>query len=183
MRLSIKAILVGVLLALCMAIAGQGVLAVTRLQAINANAIDVAGNWLPSVRWLGDIKYRVTRLRLVDARYVTGLEPAPELDKTSAGRLQDLANGMAQYEPLIASPEEKALWDGFKEKWAAYMAVRAKLASPAAAGDKLGAAQAFDASRPIFNAALDLIEQDTALNLRGSDKAVADAAKTYRSSL
>ena len=43
----------------------MGLLAVTKMRSINANAVDIPTNWLPSVRALGDLRAGVITYRNV----------------------------------------------------------------------------------------------------------------------
>ena len=42
---------------------GVGLLAVRNMQAINANTVDIATNWLPSIRVLGELRAGVITYR------------------------------------------------------------------------------------------------------------------------
>ncbi|MCJ2078392.1 methyl-accepting chemotaxis protein [Methylobacterium sp. E-016] len=183
MRLTIKAALIGVIGILTVSIAGQGLFAASKLRAVNASATEIATNWLPSVRWIGELKYATARLRLVDARYVLAAEPPAELDAVGATRLAAIAKAVTSYEPLISSPEEAALWDGFKGQWAAYLDLRSQLVAAARDGDRARMVAAFDRSRMPLDAALKVLDADSALNDRGGDAASADAALSYDSAL
>ncbi|MEH3118353.1 MAG: methyl-accepting chemotaxis protein [Methylorubrum populi] len=177
MRIKVKHILIGVIVLLAIAIAGQGSLAIMQLRTVNANAVDIVTNWMPSVREIGELKYRITRLRLMDARYVTALEAVAELDKLSADRLKAIEAVSQRYEPLIASPEERALWAAFGRHWSDYLAQRKALA--AQAGDQKRTNELFSASRKPFEAALEALDRDTALNVQGGDRAQSEAVGTY----
>jgi methyl-accepting chemotaxis protein len=54
--LSIRAKITIVLSFLLLAMTGLGLIAVRKMQAINANAVDIQTSWLPSVRLLGDLR-------------------------------------------------------------------------------------------------------------------------------
>ena len=183
MRVSIKMTLIGVIGFLLIAIGGQGIFAAWALRAVNANLTDITRDWLPSVRLIGELKYRVTRLRLVDARYVTALEPLSELGKTGATRLAAVTAAAQKFDLLISSPEEGVLWDGFKQKWAVYVELRGALIAAAEAGDRGRTSDLFDKSRSAFNEAIDLLDKDSELNDRGSAKASMTAAQSYETAL
>jgi methyl-accepting chemotaxis protein len=54
--LSIRTKITIVLSFLLLALTGMGLLAVIKMRTINANAVDIQTNWLPSVRVLGDLR-------------------------------------------------------------------------------------------------------------------------------
>jgi methyl-accepting chemotaxis protein len=64
-RLSIRNKISIVIAFLLLAMTGMGVLAVTRMQEINAKAVDIQSNWLPSVRALGELRTGVMNYRSV----------------------------------------------------------------------------------------------------------------------
>ena len=183
MRLTIKTALIWIIGILTVAIAGQGLFAASKLRAVNANASEIATNWLPSVRWIGELKYATTRLRLVDARYVLAVEPLADLERVGAARLAAIEAAAKSYEALVSSPEEAALWDGFKAQWARYLDLRGQLVAAARDGDKTRMVATFDRSRVPMDAVVTLLDQDSALNDRGSATAAADAVLSYASAL
>ncbi|TFZ56388.1 methyl-accepting chemotaxis protein [Methylorubrum sp. Q1] len=179
MNLKVSYALRGVIGLLALAILAQGIVGAMQLRAVNANVVDLSSNWLPSVRELGELKYRITRLRLVDARFVTAVEPTETLVPISERRLQDAEAVVKRYEPLIASPEERALWDGYRRHWAEYLGFRAKLIAAARDKDQAGLSALFQTSRKPYESALDLLDQDSALNTKGADDVRAAADETY----
>ncbi|PIU06800.1 MULTISPECIES: methyl-accepting chemotaxis protein [Methylobacterium] len=183
MSLKIKQTLIGLLWGLTLAILTQGVISVLQLRAVNDNALDLSGNWMPSVRELGDLKYKITRLRLVDARYVAALEPVRELDQVAEQRLADVEVVAKRYQSLVSSPEERGLWESYGQRWAAYLGERVRLMAAARAGDQKLLFDAFSASRTPFDDAVKILDQDSALNAKAGDEAAAQAAGTYRQAL
>ncbi|MHC2018905.1 methyl-accepting chemotaxis protein [Methylobacterium sp. CM6247] len=183
MGIQVKHLLVGLITLLMVAIAGQGGMALMQLQTVNANAVDLAESWLPSVRGLGDIKYRITRLRLLDARYVSLLEPTSELDALSVKRLKDVEVAARSYEPFITSADEKALYETFKSNWSTYLTMRANLVALVAGREQAPLIQNFSASRVPFEKALGAIDQNSELNTQGGNKAQTEAGRTYRQAL
>jgi methyl-accepting chemotaxis protein len=179
MRLQAKHILIGIITSLVIAIAGQGALALVQLRAVNMNTVDLSKNWMPSVRELGELKYRTTRIRLVDARYLSGIEDVGDLNKVSDERLKFVDVAIAKYELLMASSEERALWKIFRGNWSEYMTTRNALMAAAQANDRKRMREIFFASRKPFDTMASALEQATVLNLKGGQQADADAAATY----
>lgn len=64
-RFSIRAKLIAVTASMFLAVITMGLLAVRQMQSINANAVDIQTNWLPSVRVLGDLRAGVITYRNV----------------------------------------------------------------------------------------------------------------------
>ncbi len=63
--ISIRAKITAVVAFLLVAMTGMGLLAVRNMRAINASTVDIATNWLPSVRVLGDLRAGVITYRNV----------------------------------------------------------------------------------------------------------------------
>ena len=131
MKLKISHILIGLISVLSVGLLAQGVVGGWQLRAVNANALDLSGNWLPSVRELGELKYKVTRLRLVDARYVMASEAVNELDAVSESRAKNIDEVASRYETLISNAEERGLWTTFRRHWDEYLAMRSKIVAAA----------------------------------------------------
>ena len=68
--------------------ASMGLLAVYNMRAINANTVDIATNWLPSIRALGDLRAGVITYRNVIREHMLGetAEDKEATEKVLAGR-------------------------------------------------------------------------------------------------
>ncbi|BAQ48595.1 MULTISPECIES: methyl-accepting chemotaxis protein [Methylobacterium] len=183
MKLKISHILIGLISVLSVGLLAQGVVGGWQLRAVNANALDLSGNWLPSVRELGELKYKVTRLRLVDARYVMASEAVNELDAVSESRAKNIDEVASRYETLISNAEERGLWTTFRRHWDEYLAMRSKIVAAARARDQRASTDLFQASRQPFDAALAALDRGTALNVKGGEAAQLAAQAIYSRAL
>ncbi|MCE4554187.1 methyl-accepting chemotaxis protein [Roseateles cellulosilyticus] len=173
------------LLLLC-TIAGLGMYQSSRL---NANAIDLADNWLPSVRSLGDLRAKVNGLRRASMRHV--------LEESDAGKATQLATHdqllnkdipavLAEYEKLVSSAEEAALLEQIKTLWAAHLKDDKQLIALSSGGvEHFAEARSYSTHQAStsFSALLKAIEQDVELNVKGAVASGDAAAATYRSVL
>ena len=64
-QLSIRAKIISRVSLLLLALAGMGLLAATSLRSLNANTREIAGNWLPSIKVLGELHADVITFRAV----------------------------------------------------------------------------------------------------------------------
>ena len=64
-KYSIRTKIIAVVAFLLVAMTGMGLLAVRNMRAIHANTVDIATNWLPSVRVLGELRAGVITYRNV----------------------------------------------------------------------------------------------------------------------
>jgi len=118
-RTKITAVVVGLLLALI----ATSAFAIWKMQVINAAVIDIQTNWLPSVRVLGELRattitYRnAVRQHLLTER----AEDKAEFDKRIEPIAVRIAQSIADYEKLISSPQERALYEEWRGLWNEYM--------------------------------------------------------------
>jgi methyl-accepting chemotaxis protein len=188
-KFSIRAKIIAAEALLLVIMSGMGLLSVRDMQAVNANTVDIATNWLPSVRVLGELRAGVIAYRNVIRMHMLAetLEEKQAAEKILAGVVESNAKIRAAYEPMIATPEEHALYNEWIKTWEAYkkgteevMALSRKEAGkiPHEAGelntktaDKIG----LDADA--------ILKKDIDLNTAGGDKAARDAADNYASAL
>src|SRR5947209_4515122 len=108
MRLTIKTTLIGIVSLLVLLLAGLAWMAVSGTSAINLNAEDVATNWLPSVRALGDVKFLAAQTRVRGARLLMTVDAAErrKIEAQVAQNADELRSTMKIYERLVTAPEE-----------------------------------------------------------------------------
>jgi methyl-accepting chemotaxis protein len=121
-KFPIRAKIIAVVALLLVAMTGMGLLAVRNMRAINANTVDIATNWLPSVRLLGELRAGVVSYRNVIREHMLAetLEEKQAAEKTLAGVVESNARIRQSYEQVITSPEERALYTEWSKAWEAY---------------------------------------------------------------
>src|SRR5882762_11591685 len=121
-KYSIRTKIIAVVALLLVAMTGMGLLAVRNMRAINANTVDIATSWLPSVRALGELRAGVITYRNVIREHmlVETLEEKLAAEKTLAGVVESNAKTRTLYEPMITSAEERALYTQWSELWDKY---------------------------------------------------------------
>src|SRR6202012_3278925 len=121
-KLSIRAKIISVVAFLLLTMAGMGLLAVRNMRAINASTVDIATNWMPSVRVLGELRAGVITYRNVIREHMLGetIEDKDSAEKVLQGVIDSNSKIRQQYEPLIISPEERALYNDWSRNWDAY---------------------------------------------------------------
>ena len=96
-KYSIRAKIITTVAFLLLALIGVGIFAILQLRAINANAVDIETNWLPSVRTLGELRASAITYRIVVRDY--GLYIAPKGTPSGATTLTDFLRDGAKAEP------------------------------------------------------------------------------------
>jgi methyl-accepting chemotaxis protein len=186
-KYSIRTKIITVVAFLLVAMTGMGLLAVKNMRAINANTVDITTSWLPSVRVLGDLRAGVITYRNVIREHmlVQTLEDKLAMEKTLATVVEGNTKIRATYEPLITTPEERAmysewvkLWESYKKGTEEVMALSRK-----AVGQIPREAHELN-TKTVNKIGLDadaVLKKGIDLNNAGADKAAMDAADSYAS--
>jgi methyl-accepting chemotaxis protein len=188
-KYSIRSKLITVVAFLLVAMTGMGLLAVRNMQAINANTVDIATSWLPSVRVLGDLRQAIVLNRTIVREHILAetLEDKLRVEKAFAANLETVAKIRKSYEPLITSAEERALYDEWSRSWDEFQKGNAEVMalSRKEAGQIPHEAHELN-SKKVNKISVDgdaILQKDVDLNNKGADKAAADAAGSYASAV
>lgn len=177
MRLGLKAQLslgFGILVAV---LCGLGIFALIQMSQINDKSTEIAANWLPSVDVVNRLNTATSDLRIAEFQHLTLTDPGQMAtwEKKVDDVIATIASLRAKYEPLISSPEERAMYDDFAKKFDAYMAEHAR-------AFQLSKTNQNDAALQIYNGeALQLFDEYSGtltklvdLNTAGGNKASAE---------
>ena len=188
-KYSIRTKIITVVAFLLVAMTGMGLLAVRNMRAINANTVDISTNWMPSVRVLGDLRAGVITYRNVIREHMLSetLEEKLAMEKTLATVIEANSKFRATYEPMITSPEERALYAEWSKLWDKYKAgTQEVMALSRKAVGKIPAEAHELNTKTVNKIGLEadaIMNKDIDLNNRGADKAAQDAADSYASAL
>lgn len=169
MKLRVKLILgFSIMLALT---AVLGVVALAKLAAVRATTLDMADNWLPSVRTLADMRndsanIRRAQYRLVIAKNDEGREEPRSAMKTGAEAFE---KHRTEYVAMIASPEEKALYDKIAAGYEEYAKTEAEVDQLFKQGNAAGATEyVMTAQKASYDKLSAAIAEDIGLNNQGA---------------
>ncbi len=170
------------LLVLTVAIAG---LALTRLAQVNATAQDIATNWLPSIRVLGEIRTVANQMRRAESDHLLSNDAAEMagIERRMDELRATLDSKLAAYEPLITSPEERAGYQGYRQQrelWDAQRKPMFELSRNERTAEQ-GKHLFRGESRAAFNAAAAQLGKLVELNDKGSQVAAEAATAAYTS--
>jgi methyl-accepting chemotaxis protein len=184
-KYSIRTKIIAVVAFLLVAMTGMGLLAVRNMRAINANTVDISTSWMPSVRVLGDLRAGVITYRNVIREHMLSetLEEKLAMEKTLATVIESNNKIRATYEPMITSPEERAMYDQWSRLWDKYRkGTQEVMALSRGAAGKLPT-EAHDLNATTVNKigleADAVLKKDIDLNNAGGDKAAQEAADNY----
>ncbi|MGY4477897.1 methyl-accepting chemotaxis protein [Bradyrhizobium sp. USDA 3364] len=188
-KYSIRAKIIAVVAFLLVALTGMGLLAVMNLRSINANTVDITTSWLPSVRALGDLRAGVITYRNVIREHMLSetLEDKLAQEKTLATVVEANLKARAAYEPLINSPEERALYNQWVDAWTRYKKGTEEVMALSRRDAGKIPREAHELNAKTVNKigleSDDILRKDIDLNNTGADKAAQDAANSYASTV
>ncbi|SHN81694.1 methyl-accepting chemotaxis protein [Bradyrhizobium erythrophlei] len=185
-KLSIRTKIISVVCLLLLALAGMGLLSASSMRSLNANTNEMANNWLPSIKALGDLRGDAIMYRAIIRQHM--LAETKE-DKDGAEKaLENLAQKNMKvrraYEAMISSPEERALYADWSKRWEAYQGIAAKMIE-LSKKDGLSR-EARDLNKEMIkagNEAEALLDKDIELNDKGAAQDARAAEETYSSML
>jgi methyl-accepting chemotaxis protein len=188
-QFSIRSKIIAVVAFLLVAMTGMGLLAVKNMRSINANTVDITTNWLPSVRVLGDLRAGVITYRNVIRQHMLSETPEEKaaMEKTLATVIESNTKIRAQYEPMITSPEERALYKEWSDLWEKYKKGTEEVMALSRKEAGKFPREAQDLNTKVVNKigleADNVLKKDIDLNNAGADKAAQEAADSYSSAL
>ncbi|NEU12592.1 methyl-accepting chemotaxis protein [Methylobacterium sp. BTF04] len=123
-RLSIRNRLVGAFAIVIVFMLGIGTVALLSTRTINGYLIQVQSNDLPSVAKAGEISGWMARYAISVYRHTGVIDPDSKkrVDGEVEERRLKTERVIADYGPLVSSPEERALYDTITATWDAYQA-------------------------------------------------------------
>ncbi len=184
-KYSIRAKITAVVAFLLIAMTGMGLLAVKNMRSLNASTVDINTSWLPSVRVLGDLRAGVITYRNVIREHLLSetLEEKEAMEKTLATVIESNTKIRQSYEPMITSPEERALYAEWSKTWDAYKKGTQEVMALSRRDAGKFPRDAHELNTKTVNKiglqADEILKKDIDLNNTGADKAAADADANY----
>jgi methyl-accepting chemotaxis protein len=128
-KLSIRTKIVAVVCLLLLALAGMGLLSARSMRSLDANTKEMASNWLPSIKALGELNVGLMTYRAVLRAHMLAetIEDKQTVEKQLEGIAQKNMKARSTYEAMINSPEERALYADWSKHWDDYKAIAAKV--------------------------------------------------------
>ncbi len=183
-RYSISTKLFVIVTFLFVAIAAIGAVSFIQMRAMNVATHDIKDNWLPSVRWIGEMRVQSSRFRAVlrDHLIVADAD-RPDVDKNLAARKADFDKAAKAYAPLVSSPAERELADKLDREWKEFIGAATDVQALANKGD-VAAAKALNAKTvvPVGRTMDATLAKLTELNDKGAAAAGELADTTYANS-
>jgi methyl-accepting chemotaxis protein len=185
-KLSIRFKIMSVLIVLVVALAGVGIMAVGAMRNINSHTVEIAENWLPSVRALGSLRADINEIRVVIRLHLMqeAAESKQAAEKRMAGLIDRVEKTRKQYEQLISTAEERSIYEQWSKGWKDYMSSVDEVLAlsrkdtgrfPVEANQMLQTKTA-----KMAQAADPLLQKQIELNNQGAEGSTKQAADNYR---
>jgi methyl-accepting chemotaxis protein len=171
--------------AMLLIIGAIGFFAIDRLAGVNATTIDINTSWLPSVRYIGEVRYNMARHRAILSRHVMVSEPAQkaQVEERIKVALQNVDAARKKYEPLIATAEERGAYEKFSTAWGDYLKSVEEMLAISRKNQAAEAMQMFVTKVSQAGLAAETtVDKIVELNLKGADAAQAQGDRIYASS-
>jgi methyl-accepting chemotaxis protein len=182
---SIRAKVAAAIGVMVLIIAAVGLFSIDRLSRVHDTTVDIATNWLQSIRYIGDVRYNMARHRAIVSRHVMVTDAAQKAqvaDRIKAAQ-QNVEAAVKKYVPTITSTEERAAYEKFSAAWSDYLKAVDEFV---AVSDKNQAAEAMQMFVGKVSqaglAAESTIDKIVEINLKGADAAQASAEDIYNGS-
>ena len=175
LNLSLKATLTVLFCLLAFVAGGQGGLSLWKLSGIRHGVTELATNWLPSVVAVNQIRTNAAEVRIKQYRLVTA---STDMQKLAANRqqyqisLDRVLEARKRYEPMIATAEERGIYERFSGLWDTYQQTGSHLLSLLAAGQQQEASAelANPETLKVYTEIGEILAQAVSLNERGAQR-------------
>ncbi len=106
-----------------------GVLSVVQLGRVNQTSTDMELNWMPSVRYTGELNTLTSDFRIAELQHIlsTSEEQMAKWEAQIAAVSASIGRTQAEYAKLISSEEERRTYDAFQRSWGEYLNEHKKL--------------------------------------------------------
>jgi methyl-accepting chemotaxis protein len=184
-QLSIRTKITVVVAFLLVAMSVMGALNVRQMYAINASTVDIVSSWMPSVRVLGDLRAAtITYRAIVRSHLLAPDEAGKQAQEDLLAKWTEILDKTRKtYEPLITSPEERALYNDFSTSWAEYLS-DTKQALVLSRKNEDKEARVLHAKASLAGVKADeTLQKDVTLNSKGGDAAGVEAAESFNNAI
>ena len=162
--------------------AGLGWFASGQMSQVNDKATEISGNWLPSLRKCSQIAILENAFRIAELAHALSTDDAmmAEYEKRMESIGEKIREADTEYQKLIASDEERMLFEESKSQWSLFLNEHEKILNLSKSGQTEEALNNLrGASRDSFNGATQKLEELIEYNSRGADAASVEADTIY----
>jgi methyl-accepting chemotaxis protein len=162
-----------------------GAASLTGMRRLGHETEEMAGNWIPSIAVLGEIRVQANDLRRFEIQTLLDV-PADEIrDLLSNQRIarQAIESSISKYRDLISNPEERELADRYVGQLNAYLSAMDKTEALIRTGTRESHAAALEgltgSGRTAYQASAKTLDALVTLNRKGADASASIARAAY----
>jgi methyl-accepting chemotaxis protein len=188
MKFAIRTKIICVVSVLLLALAGSGLLAASYMRTMNADTSEIATNWLPSVKALGELNVGIILYRATLRAHLLSetIEEKQAVEKSLEKIAENNRRIRNNYEAMINSAEERALYDEWSRRWQEYKDISAKVMELSRKEAGQFPREAIELNKraiKVGNETDVILSRDIELNNAGAERETRRAAETYSSAL
>jgi methyl-accepting chemotaxis protein len=160
----------------------MGIFSLAQLSQVNGITVQVVNRQMPSVQVLGALKYDASAARRSELSHLLAFEHKEKWDAAMTQALMDVEAHEKQYEPLIASAEERDLDRQFRQAWQKYLAVHGKVTKLAQENEYQANLLAQSEGAEAFEAAAKILQDEVTLENEAAAAFADKGAGVYSAS-
>ena len=158
-----------------------GIFAIRELSRVNRSTVEIAGDWLPSVKTIAELRFDTSQLRRSELNYFLMQDKAGTINKIEQQQAE-IGEDEKKYDSLISSDEERRLYEQFRSDWDKHLAVKDRVLELAKAGHEREAqALLMTEGLTTFAEADKALAEDVNVNDSGAKAEARQAAAIYSS--
>jgi methyl-accepting chemotaxis protein len=161
---------------------GLGIFGLKQLSRVNDTTVQVVSRQMPSIKVLEALKYDASAVRRSELSHLLAFDHKEKWDEPLKEALADLDEHERQYQPLIASDQERALDQEFRTAWGKYLAVHEQAVVLARENEYQANLLAQSAGSDAFEAAAKILEDEVVLDDKSAAAFAQKGAEVYSSS-
>ncbi|ALP38601.1 chemotaxis protein [Paenibacillus sp. IHB B 3084] len=154
---------------------------ISKMKNLGDTSMEIDSHWMPSVTILGTLNGDISDVERLSLNIIVERDPA-EVEKVQAEYnqvLKKLENGRKTYEKLIATPQEREMYDDFSKKYSEYLDKLPEVIAAGKANDYAQSSILHKESYALWNNANDMIIKLIKLNADGSKLTTKEAVDNY----
>jgi two-component system, OmpR family, sensor kinase len=163
-----------------------GMLSIARLRDFNEISADIADQWLPNTRVLGDLNNYTSDFRAAEGSLLLAPDAAESamIEREMVDLDTAISRAQVSYEAIRHDGEERAIYSQFREHWNDYRKIVNQLLELTRTDRKSEAVTMYmTTSRTAYNAASDVLGQLTKHGAEEAFRASSQVAVAYRQAM
>ncbi len=159
-----------------------GIISIQKMGVVNDQSTILAENWMPSIKVVEEINTNTSDFRIAEFQHVLSqkTEDMKKAEEAMNSVLSTMKTNRAEYEKLISSPEEQAIYDTFSKKFDKYMDIHKHLISVSSQNKTEEAQQILNEGEKVFNDYSNDLLTLVKINVDGGQKASITGDEIYQ---